>query len=171
VGPQSFCIQTTNLIFDPFQRQVLQEHDGPGKSPSPQIYTTQSNDMLLQEFDLVQSVHLHGAFSCTKAAWPHFRKQKFGRVINTASAAGLYGELHLLIRHKATLTGWMLYNRQHGPSERKYIRCILVILYLHTLSSIRPPRWVWSPIHVPLPLKVPSMASRRLASRPWPPLK
>lgn len=27
----------------------------------------------------------------TKAAWPYFRKQKFGRVINTASAAGLFG--------------------------------------------------------------------------------
>lgn len=36
-------------------------------------------------------VHLKGAFACTKAAWPIFRKQKFGRVINTASAAGLYG--------------------------------------------------------------------------------
>lgn len=36
-------------------------------------------------------VHVKGAFSVTKAAWPHFRKQKFGRIINTASAAGIYG--------------------------------------------------------------------------------
>ena len=36
-------------------------------------------------------VHLKGAYACTKAAWPIFRKQKFGRIINTASAAGLYG--------------------------------------------------------------------------------
>ena len=36
-------------------------------------------------------MHVKGAFSVTKAAWPHFRKQKFGRVINTASAAGLFG--------------------------------------------------------------------------------
>ncbi|KAG8886906.1 bifunctional hydroxyacyl-CoA dehydrogenase/enoyl-CoA hydratase fox2, partial [Tulasnella sp. 408] len=43
------------------------------------------------EFDLVQQVHVKGAFACTKAAWPYFRKQKFGRVINTASAAGLFG--------------------------------------------------------------------------------
>lgn len=28
---------------------------------------------------------------CSKAAWPHFRKQKYGRIINTASAAGLFG--------------------------------------------------------------------------------
>lgn len=44
-----------------------------------------------KEWDQVMEVHLKGAFSCTKAAWPLFRKQKFGRVINTASAAGLYG--------------------------------------------------------------------------------
>ncbi|KIM33313.1 hypothetical protein M408DRAFT_61153 [Serendipita vermifera MAFF 305830] len=44
-----------------------------------------------QEWDAIQLVHLKGAFSCTKAAWPIFRKQKFGRIINTASAAGLYG--------------------------------------------------------------------------------
>jgi len=45
----------------------------------------------IQEWDAIQLVHLKGAFSCTKAAWPIFRKQKFGRIINTASAAGLYG--------------------------------------------------------------------------------
>ncbi|KAK7454640.1 hypothetical protein VKT23_011393 [Stygiomarasmius scandens] len=44
-----------------------------------------------KEWDQVVEVHLKGAFACTKAAWPHFRKQKFGRVINTSSAAGLYG--------------------------------------------------------------------------------
>ncbi|KAH9481442.1 Peroxisomal hydratase-dehydrogenase-epimerase [Psilocybe cubensis] len=44
-----------------------------------------------KEWDQITEVHLKGAFACTKAAWPLFRKQKFGRVINTASAAGLYG--------------------------------------------------------------------------------
>ncbi|KAG5647423.1 hypothetical protein DXG03_000494 [Asterophora parasitica] len=44
-----------------------------------------------KEWDQITDVHLKGAFAVTKAAWPHFRKQKFGRVINTASAAGLYG--------------------------------------------------------------------------------
>ena len=48
-----------------------------------------------QEWDLIQLVHLKGAFSCTKAAWPLFRKQKFGRVVNTSSAAGLYGKYNV----------------------------------------------------------------------------
>ncbi|KAF8557431.1 NAD(P)-binding protein [Imleria badia] len=43
------------------------------------------------EFDQVIAVHLKGAYACTKAAWPHFRTQKFGRIVNTSSAAGIYG--------------------------------------------------------------------------------
>jgi multifunctional beta-oxidation protein len=49
-----------------------------------------------QEWDQVIAVHLKGAFACSKAVWPHFRKQKFGRIINTASAAGLYGQYGLI---------------------------------------------------------------------------
>lgn len=44
-----------------------------------------------EDWELVYKVHLYGAYKVTKAAWPYMRKQKFGRVINTASAAGLYG--------------------------------------------------------------------------------
>ncbi|KAH9994795.1 multifunctional beta-oxidation protein [Russula vinacea] len=44
-----------------------------------------------KEWDQVHDVHLKGAFSCTHAAWPVFRRQKFGRIINTTSAAGLFG--------------------------------------------------------------------------------
>ncbi|EHK21351.1 uncharacterized protein TRIVIDRAFT_70294 [Trichoderma virens Gv29-8] len=44
-----------------------------------------------QDWDLIMKVHVTGAYKCTRAAWPHFRKQKYGRVINTASAAGLFG--------------------------------------------------------------------------------
>jgi multifunctional beta-oxidation protein len=50
-----------------------------------------------KEWDQVQDVHLRGAFSCTHAAWPIFRKQKFGRIVNTASAAGLFGKIWLFV--------------------------------------------------------------------------
>ncbi|KAL8987057.1 MAG: hypothetical protein Q9177_003706 [Variospora cf. flavescens] len=48
-------------------------------------------NMTDQDWDLVIKVHVKGAYKCARAAWPHFRKQKYGRVINTASAAGLFG--------------------------------------------------------------------------------
>ncbi|KAI2637170.1 NAD(P)-binding protein [Hypomontagnella submonticulosa] len=44
-----------------------------------------------EDWDLVMKVHVKGSYKCARAAWPYFRKQKYGRVINTASAAGLYG--------------------------------------------------------------------------------
>ncbi len=44
-----------------------------------------------QDWDLVIKVHLQGSYKCARAAWPHFRKQKYGRIINTTSAAGLFG--------------------------------------------------------------------------------
>lgn len=44
-----------------------------------------------EDWDLLINVHVKGAYKCSRAAWPYFRKQKYGRVINTASAAGLFG--------------------------------------------------------------------------------
>ncbi|KXH64002.1 short chain dehydrogenase [Colletotrichum salicis] len=44
-----------------------------------------------EDWDLIMKVHVKGSYKCARAAWPHFRKQKYGRVINTASAAGLFG--------------------------------------------------------------------------------
>ena len=43
------------------------------------------------DWDLIMKVHVVGAYKCARAAWPYFRKQKYGRVISTASAAGLFG--------------------------------------------------------------------------------
>lgn len=46
-----------------------------------------SND----DWDLVHRVHLRGSFITTRAAWPIFRKQGYGRIIMTSSVAGIYG--------------------------------------------------------------------------------
>uniref|UniRef100_A0A671UTV4 Hydroxysteroid (17-beta) dehydrogenase 4 n=1 Tax=Sparus aurata TaxID=8175 RepID=A0A671UTV4_SPAAU len=40
---------------------------------------------------LIHRVHLRGSFMVTRAAWNHMKKQKFGRIIMTTSAAGIYG--------------------------------------------------------------------------------
>src|SRR5204863_4350313 len=42
-------------------------------------------------WDDVISVHLRGTYKVTKAAWPYFLKQKYGRVVNTTSTSGIYG--------------------------------------------------------------------------------
>jgi len=43
------------------------------------------------QLDLVVKVHLYGAFHVARAAWNHLKDQGYGRIINTTSGSGLYG--------------------------------------------------------------------------------
>ena len=43
------------------------------------------------DWDTIMNSHLKTTFSCTRAAWTLMRAQKYGRIINTTSGAGLYG--------------------------------------------------------------------------------
>ena len=42
-------------------------------------------------WDQVMNVHLRGTYKVAKAAWPYFLKQKYGRIVNTTSTSGIYG--------------------------------------------------------------------------------
>jgi multifunctional beta-oxidation protein len=42
-------------------------------------------------WDPVMNVHARGTYKVTRAAWPYFLKQKYGRVLNTTSTSGIYG--------------------------------------------------------------------------------
>eukprot|EP01129_Flabellula_baltica_P015175 TRINITY_DN7543_c0_g1_i1.p1 TRINITY_DN7543_c0_g1~~TRINITY_DN7543_c0_g1_i1.p1 ORF type:complete len:421 (-),score=108.92 TRINITY_DN7543_c0_g1_i1:190-1452(-) len=44
-----------------------------------------------KDWDLINTVHVKGAYSVTKAAWPYMREQRYGRLIFISSAAGIYG--------------------------------------------------------------------------------
>jgi 3-hydroxyacyl-CoA dehydrogenase/3a,7a,12a-trihydroxy-5b-cholest-24-enoyl-CoA hydratase len=48
-------------------------------------------NMTKDDWDLIVKVHLNGVFACTKAAYPYMLQQKYGRIINVSSPAGLYG--------------------------------------------------------------------------------
>jgi len=43
------------------------------------------------DLDALLKVHLYGAFYVTRAAWTHLREQNYGRVVNTSSGSGIYG--------------------------------------------------------------------------------
>ncbi len=47
--------------------------------------------MTEEDWDLVYQVHVKGAFKVTHAAWPYMKDNEYGRLIFTASAAGIYG--------------------------------------------------------------------------------
>ncbi|HJQ85773.1 MAG TPA: SDR family NAD(P)-dependent oxidoreductase [Candidatus Binatia bacterium] len=44
-----------------------------------------------EDFDAVLKVHLYGGFNCCRHALPVMKEQKFGRIINIVSSAGLRG--------------------------------------------------------------------------------
>lgn len=44
-----------------------------------------------KQWNDIFDVHVRGTYKTTKAAWPYFLKQKYGRVINTSSTSGVYG--------------------------------------------------------------------------------
>jgi (3R)-3-hydroxyacyl-CoA dehydrogenase / 3a,7a,12a-trihydroxy-5b-cholest-24-enoyl-CoA hydratase / enoyl-CoA hydratase 2 len=43
------------------------------------------------DWDIILKVHVQGAYKCTKAVWDLMREQGYGRILMTASAAGIYG--------------------------------------------------------------------------------
>jgi NAD(P)-dependent dehydrogenase (short-subunit alcohol dehydrogenase family) len=45
------------------------------------------------DFRVVLDVHLMGAFNCTKAVWEIMKAQEYGRIINTTSSSGLFGNV------------------------------------------------------------------------------
>jgi len=62
-------------------------------------------NMLEADWDLVQSVNLKGVFLCVRAAAPHFKTQKQGKIINIASVAGRQGVGDFLFHYAASKAG------------------------------------------------------------------
>lgn len=44
-----------------------------------------------EDWDALIATHLTGSFKLTRAAWPHMKAQGYGRIVYTASSAGLFG--------------------------------------------------------------------------------
>ncbi|OUC99460.1 SDR family oxidoreductase [Streptosporangium minutum] len=47
--------------------------------------------MSVEEFDQVLAVHVRGSFLVSRAAFPYLKEQGYGRIVNTSSPAGLFG--------------------------------------------------------------------------------
>jgi NAD(P)-dependent dehydrogenase (short-subunit alcohol dehydrogenase family) len=47
--------------------------------------------MTREDWRAVLDVHLEGTFNLCHAVWPTMQAQKYGRIINVGSGAGLYG--------------------------------------------------------------------------------
>lgn len=48
-----------------------------------------------EDWDALLATHLTGSFKVTRAVWPHMKAQGYGRIVFTASSAGLFGNAML----------------------------------------------------------------------------
>ncbi|KAL9082878.1 MAG: hypothetical protein Q9159_006121 [Coniocarpon cinnabarinum] len=67
----------------------------------------------------VLNTHLRGTYKCTKAAWPYFLKQKYGRVLNTTSTSGIYGNFGQA-NYAAAKCGILGFSRALALEGKKY---------------------------------------------------
>jgi len=72
-----------------------------------------------EEWDIVLKVHLYGHFYCARAASRHMRAQKWGRIINTSSSAGL-GSTFGQANYGAAKEGIIGLTRQIARDMAKY---------------------------------------------------
>jgi NAD(P)-dependent dehydrogenase (short-subunit alcohol dehydrogenase family) len=78
--------------------------------------------MPLADFGKVVDVHLMGSANCCHAVWPIMREQKFGRIVLTSSASGLYGNFGQSNYGAAKAAMMGLMNVLHHEGARDNIR-------------------------------------------------
>ncbi|MBT9526884.1 MAG: SDR family NAD(P)-dependent oxidoreductase [Rhizobacter sp.] len=82
--------------------------------------------MELDDFKLVVDVHLMGAVNCCKAVWDIMRAQKYGRIVNTTSSSGLFGNFGQANygAAKMALVGLMQTLSIEGTKDNVRVNCL-----------------------------------------------
>jgi len=93
------------------------------------------------QWDLVYKVHARGAYKITRAVWNHMRDNKFGRIIMTASAAGLYGNFGQAnySMAKLGLLGFANTLSKEGAQRNIFVNTIAPVAGSRMTATVMPP--------------------------------
>ena len=98
--------------------------------------------MDLKDFTALMDVHLMGAVYCTKAAWPLMLDNKYGRIVMTSSAAGLYGT-HGHTNYssaKISLIGFMNALKQEGTHKNVLVNAVAPMALTRMTEEVMSPK-------------------------------
>jgi len=96
------------------------------------------------DWDIVNAVHLRGSYSVSKAAWDIMREQKFGRIIMTTSAAGIFGNAGQANYSAAKLGIVGLANTLalEGAGRNIFVNTIAPVAGTRLTATVMPPELV-----------------------------
>jgi len=92
------------------------------------------------DWELIMKVHLFGAYTVTKAAWPYMREQGYGRVVMTSSGSGLYGNAGQAnySAAKIALVGFATTLAKEGVSRNIRVNAIAPIAGTRMTATVLP---------------------------------
>lgn len=79
-----------------------------------------------EDWDAVLNAHLKGPFLCIQAAFPYFKEQNYGKVINVSSVAGLVGTVGQA-NYSAAKGGILSFTKSVARELARYNVCANVI--------------------------------------------
>lgn len=94
-----------------------------------------------QDWELIFKVHVYGSYKCAKAAWNIMREQGYGRIINTSSAAGLFGSFGQTnySAAKLALHGFTQALAKEGEKRNIRVNTIAPLAASRMLETVMPP--------------------------------
>jgi len=96
------------------------------------------------DWELIVKVHIMGVYSVTKAAWGHMLQQKYGRVVNVSSPAGLYGNFGQANYSlaKMGMVGFTQTLAKEGGKKNIKANCIAPLAGTRMLATVMPEKLI-----------------------------